>query len=442
MKILKRRNKRNLFLMLFYLLLILIFPGALMGAEVPSAEDVAFGKASLPTIEELTGGNVKEGDLIDKNNIDLVKEFLTAGQAKCIKDGQVMRMANHKPKPLEGTPIGYNELTERHRGKAILDPDYIKVYFEKKGVLWPGGCPFPEPRTAKEVMANHSYGIVQDDFLMKGRMNFVNKDGKLYKQQGMWGYFIWVNTRTVIPPLGAWPGYEDQMYRKVTVFTTPLEAKGLGGFNIRYYDEVANYDQGYYYHPAFKKTGRSNATTWMNNAGGTDYTYDDGMGITGPLVDWSFKYLGVQYKFHTEYIAPGNALIDEKMQPIKDMEYDFGKKYPRLGYAVIPFHVVEAIPVIRHVYGKKMLYVLSYRYCKPVQFIPMVDIYDRQMKLWKYFELFNGHYDKEGHYAIHQGCCMWDLQSRHSTIYWLRQHVNAGLKPKDASLKSLLAKGR
>ncbi len=441
MKIVMKKNDWSFVLTLVFLFLIFPLTGVVNGAGVPSAEDVAFGKAPLPTIEELTGGKVKAGDLINKDNMNLVKEFLTEGQIKCIKEGMVMRMANHKLPPLGGTPLNYNELTKQNRGKAILDPSTITVSYEAEGTLWPGGAPFPEPKSAEEVMANVKYGVVPDDFEMLGWMDYVNKNGKLYKKQGYWGYFIWVNTRTAIPPLGAWPGYEDQMYRKVTVFRSPLEAKGLGGFNIRFYDDTAKYDQGFYYHPAFKKTGRSNATTWMNNAGGTDYTYGDGMGLQDPLVDWGFKYKGVQYKLHTEFVAPG-PIIDDNQRPVKSMEYDFGEKFPRLGYAVIPFHVVEGKPKIRHVYGKKMLYIFSYRYAKPESWIPMMDAYDNQQTLWKHYTLFNGHYDKEGHYAVHKGCCMWDLQSRHSTTYWFDLQVNAGLKPKDCSLKSLLAKGR
>ena len=89
-----------------------------------------------------------------------------------------------------------------------------------------------------------------------------------------------------------------------------------------------------------------------------------------------------------------------------------------------------------------MLYVLTYRYCKPDAYIPMMDAYDNQQALWKHYELLNGHYDKEGHYAIHAGSVIWDLQSRHSTTYWFDMKINSGLKPKDCSLKSLLAKGR
>ncbi|MCP4681725.1 MAG: DUF1329 domain-containing protein [Desulfobacterales bacterium] len=440
MNIPKKRKERNFFLMLFSLLLILPFPGVLIGAEVPSAEDVAFGKAPLPTIEELTGGKVKAGDLIDKNNIDLVKEFLTEGQIKLVELGQVMRMANHKLPPLGGTPLNFNALTEKNRGKAILNEETVTVWYEKEGQVWPGGYPFPEPKTAAEVMAAVKFAIPEDDFSMYGGMYFVNKKGKLYKMQGFGGVFVWMNTRTTVPPLGSWPGYEDQMYRKVTVFRSPLEAKGLGGFNIRFYDDTTQYDQGFYYHPAFKKTGRTNATTWMNNAGGTDYTYGDGMGLQDPMSDWSFKFVGTKYMLHTEFVAD-KELIDEKGRPL-DMESDFGDKFPRFGYAAIPFHVIEATPVIKHIYGKKMLYVLTYLYNKPESLIPMMDAYDLQMKLWKHYTLYNGKYYKEEHYAIHAGCNIWDLQSLHNTAYWFDMKINNGLKPKDASLKALLARGR
>ena len=80
----KKRNEWGFILMLISLLLIFPYQGVSNGAGVPSAEDVAFGKAPLPTIEELTGGKVKAGDLINKDNMDLVKEFLTEGQIKCL----------------------------------------------------------------------------------------------------------------------------------------------------------------------------------------------------------------------------------------------------------------------------------------------------------------------------------------------------------------------
>ena len=178
MDVLKKTNEWRFMLMLIYLVLIFSFHGVGNGAEVPTPEDVAFGKAPLPTIEELTGGKVKEGDLIDKNNMDLVRDVLTEGQIKCLQAGMVMRMANHKLKPLEGTPIGYNELTEKNRGKAVLASDAITVFYGKEGTLWPGGCPFPEPKIAEEVMVpipavlsiKRNYEEIRLFYLFQGRL--------------------------------------------------------------------------------------------------------------------------------------------------------------------------------------------------------------------------------------------------------------------------------
>ncbi len=438
MKMQKKTNKRIMTLILVPLLFILPYPGVIKGADLPSAEDVAFGKAELPTVEQLTNGKVKAGDLIDKDNMDLVKEFMTVAQMELLNQGMKMIMANHHMKPFEGVFPAFVELTEKNRGKAVLDEETITVWYEKEGQLWPGGDPYPEPETAKQIMANVKFGVVNEDFHMEGWMDLVNKRGELYKTTGYWGVFVWTNCR--VNPPHMLPGYKKQMYRSVSCFTTPTEAKGLGGFNIRYYNDTKNYDNGFYYHPAFKKTGRSNATTWMNNAGGTDFTYGDAMSLKDPFSDWSFKYLGTKFVLHS--LQGVGSLLDKNQKPLKEIVYDFGKKYPRFQYAVLPFHVVEAKPKIKHVYGKKMLFVFPFRYTRAGDRIPMMDAYDTQMKIWKQYLNFPSIHLKDLHCAQDQGSAMWDLQSRHSTTYWYKQRPNQGLGPRAASLKTLLAKGR
>ena len=79
MKNLKVKRGWSLMVLLGVFLLIFPYPGVLMGATIPSIEDVVAGKAALPTIEDLTGGKVKKGDVIDKNNVDLVKELFNRG---------------------------------------------------------------------------------------------------------------------------------------------------------------------------------------------------------------------------------------------------------------------------------------------------------------------------------------------------------------------------
>src|SRR3990170_7261910 len=140
----------NLLIVLIAFLFTLFSPGALRGATIPSIEDVVAGKASPPTIEDLTGGKVKNTDLIDKNNVDLVKEYLSAGVYESVKRGMVMRMGTQLP-PDQLNPKAYREATERNRGKAVMNENGV-VYYEKIGTLWPGGVPFPWAKSGLEAM--------------------------------------------------------------------------------------------------------------------------------------------------------------------------------------------------------------------------------------------------------------------------------------------------
>lgn len=46
--------------------------------------------------------------------------------------------------------------------------------------LWPGGRPYPEPKTGLETMSNIKYWVGVD-FQSKGVLRFVNKKCKVYK---------------------------------------------------------------------------------------------------------------------------------------------------------------------------------------------------------------------------------------------------------------------
>src|SRR3990172_11315990 len=107
-------------LLVYSLSLVLLLPVALMAANVPSIEDVVGGKAVPPTIEDLTGGKVKNTDLIDKHNVELVKEYLTAGLYENIKRGMVLRTGTQLP-PDQLNPKPFRDATDRNRGKAVMD---------------------------------------------------------------------------------------------------------------------------------------------------------------------------------------------------------------------------------------------------------------------------------------------------------------------------------
>jgi len=441
MNILKTTKSFGFTIFLIPLLFVFPYPEVLKGAEVPSAKDVVYNGAKLPTIADLTGGKVKEGDLIDKNNMDLVEEYLSEGNKEALRQGLVMRMADHKLEAYGGVPYVYKEATDRNRGKAVFDEDgTVTVWYEKQGVPWPGGYPFPTPETAKEVMANHKYGNVMDDFALAGWMLFINKEGKHYKSLRMEAYYVWVSTRSTEPH--TWPGYECQIYRKISFVTTPRSLKGFGSYGIRYYNDDKKYDTGHLYIPSLKRMLRVSPTTWQEYVAGTDFTYGDATGFQEPLSTWDFKFIGTKYFLHHEFKSDF-PLVDEKtLRFSPKVEFDAGQRWPRLGYSIIPFHVIEAKPKIKHMYSKKLIYVYTEPYCKPDSMIPLFDAYDQQGNIWKWYTQINGDYIEEGHYAIPTGVIMTDLQSRHTTLYSMKEKINVDFKPSKIGVKFLLSAGK
>ena len=134
------------------------------GSDDTSIEDVVAGKASLPTIEDLTGGKVKNGDVIDKNNVDLVKDYLTAGIYESVKRGMVLMMGTQLP-PDQLNPKAFREATERNKGKAVMNENGV-VYYEKIGTPWPGGRPYPWVKTGLEAMAN----LITEKYRIRGKL--------------------------------------------------------------------------------------------------------------------------------------------------------------------------------------------------------------------------------------------------------------------------------
>lgn len=438
MKTLKKNNCWCFVVLLISLLFLL--PGARIvnGAGVPSPEDVVAYKAPLPTIEDLTGGKVKKGDIIDKNNLDLVKDFLSPGCAEAIKQGLVLVMGTNA-NPDKGVPKAYVAATKKNLGKAIIAADGT-VYYETVGTPWPGGLPFPTPKNGQEVMANTKWGIALDDFRTKGVLRFVNSKGEVYKNVGMSSIQVWCNTRTLLEPLGTVPGYEKQMYRRISTLTFPIELKGQGSFNVRYYNDVTDYDTGFMYFPSFKRTLRVSTTTYQDNIAGSDLTRGDSQGLNEPYADWNFKLLETKFMLIPEHRAPFPYFDNGKVNP--KLQWDVGHRFPRMGWAIFPIHVVEAVPKSKHVYGKKLLNVASAPYIPPAGVIEMVDIFDRQGKLWKFYCPHNGDYDEKWESETPWGVFMTDLQTQHSTQFWFKLTMNANEKPRKCSFKTLLKMSR
>ncbi|MDO8785552.1 MAG: DUF1329 domain-containing protein, partial [Syntrophales bacterium] len=206
------------------------------------------------------------------------------------------------------------------------------------------------------------------------------------------------------------------------------------------------YDNGFAYLTAFKRTIRVSDTTWQDNIAGGDMTYGDGDGFQDPFSGWNFNLTGKKFMLVHEPKAP-LPMKDEKGHVSKNVKFDVGKKFPRLGWVISPVDVVEAIPKIKHIYGKKVVYVMIWPYVYTGSGIHATDMYDRQMKLWKgYLQVFgrqeylNG--DPQKPVTPLSAGLYWDVQTDHASLYWMHQQVNVDLDPEDITLGTLLKKGR
>jgi hypothetical protein len=395
----------------------------------------------IPTIEDLTNGKVKIGDLVDKNNVDLVKDYLGVSVYEVVKNGMVLRMAN-QISPRQFYPKQFYEATERNKGKAVIDENGT-VYL-KDGSIWPGGFPFPETKTGLEIMANVKFGRGWDDNYSIRTTSLINKDGKVYITNKAVNRYLAMTGRLTNPPLGTFPGYEHVSVRLLSVLKYPRHLAGLVNYIVKYYDDAKNPDTGFIYLPAFKKTIRFTTTNYQDLIQGNDMTKGDVEGLREPFSNWKFKHIKTCYMLFPEPKSPF-PLFDKKGNLSNQLKFDVEQKYPRLGWTVYPIHIVEAKCKHNHIYGKKILYVHAYPYWPCKDNIVSFDAYNPKMQLWKnYLQAKGHHYILDGEpYTNSYGGFAFDLQINHSTQTWLFQQLNRSkYKPKDVTFKQLIEFGR
>jgi hypothetical protein len=364
-----------------------------------------------------------------------------------VKEGMILEMAENVA-PWATVPKFFQEITKKNHetyGKPVVDEN--AVIYTKDGKTWPGGTPYPEPTNALEVVANIKYERVLDDFYaddLRGDPNlFVNKEGKTYKTQKTHGQQVGSKARLTIPPLGSVPGMEKEFYRVLVVLTHPREIKGTGQLQIKHWDNVKNPDKGFAYVPAFKRILRISATTYQDNMGGGDFTWGDlGGGYEEPTSNWKFTLAGkknmlMPAPFGEKSIRHADGTVDPRVK------WDEGKRFPRDKWVVMPVYVVESTPKIKHIYGKRIMYVPTRAYSNCFLSIMTTDYYDRQLALWKGFNMIRcTAYAQDEPISFPKTQSMYDLQARHTTHILMTLTPNIGTHPAALTLKLLIARGR
>lgn len=324
---------------------------------------------------------VPVGTQIDAGNVEQYKAMLPTGTYVNVKAGEVLKVIPTTPLEQLVDPK-WLELTEANRGKAKM-LDEAGTWGLADGSFWPGGYPFPGTDDPREMMANFQYHLTPDDIDTipagghMGGFSLVNGDGKEYKrfiinltQRRMSGR-VWT------PPLGAEPGYEDELYRTNTLFFEPYDSKGVISMNVIYRDQAALPD-AYVYVPVLRRVRRLSSSQRADAIQGSDLTAGDVDTFADPLGMWDFRLLGTETLLVNQTGSPpSEGMLDNSVQPVANY-------YPSPYTAVESrqVHIIEATPRYSTIYSKKVLYVDSQTYRPAVG-----EFYDRQGQLLKTYEM-------------------------------------------------------
>jgi len=336
----------------------------------------------LLSIEEYTKGRLKIGGELNAGNVDIVKDILDPAAYFQIKhDGRVCKLAPTETNINYMTPPPFLAATLRNKGKHKIFPDG-NVY-TLDGKPWIGGNPFPEPKTAQEVMMANTLSWGKHDDQQHSCMEFdTDADGNIqYEYQ--WSYVEWQCVgRTVFDPKPYQPGHEHQLRITGDIITAPEDQRGTSFLQVWAYDQRL-FPEFYGYTPLLKRT-RSFPTDQRFEPllpGNTFFATEAWM-AGDPLLTWgNFKLVGkgplLTCAHHCSDLENPNWL-----HPTCGGKT--GKKYYQTRMELVPeTYIVEMSPVHypRAPYSKKRIWYHAATLC-PLTMIT----YDRQGKMWQQWE--------------------------------------------------------
>jgi len=238
----------------------------------------------LQSIDTYTKGKISTGDIIDENNVDLIKELFDPIRYHQFKNmGRKVRVVKSTQDIMKLSPRPYIEATLRNQGQAMFAPDGNVV--TKEGKPWIGGNPFPDPKNAIEAYAGLTLSWGRHDISFFATKEYdLGPGGRVdYRYEGCWAELATVG-RTTVDPMPYWK--EDKLRYQTVLFTSPHEFRGTSFLNIWHYDQN-RFPELYGYVPAFKRIRRfpTNQRFEPLIAGSTLYL-SDAWGAGDPFLTW------------------------------------------------------------------------------------------------------------------------------------------------------------
>jgi hypothetical protein len=336
----------------------------------------------LLSIEAYTKGKLKEGQELNAENVDLVKDILDPITYWAFKhDGLVADLVPQTRKADWLVPKAYLDATFHNQGKFKIFPDGNLYTLDHKP--WTGGAPFPKPTNALEILYSNVLAWSKQDSEM-GCVHEWNTDadGNIqYEYESFYVEYLTVG-RLVNDPKPYLPGHESQLRYSPAWLAAPEDTMGTSFLQIFPYDQRL-FPEFYGYLPLLKRT-----RTFPNNQrfepqlpGETTFASDAWM--TGdPLLTWGdFKIIG---KGPLLGGVHGNSRVEEKGWLLPTCGGKTGKKYFRAKLQLIPeCYICELSPTHypRAPISKKRIW-FDARTIYPFTMVA----YDRQGKPWQLYQ--------------------------------------------------------
>jgi uncharacterized protein DUF1329 len=315
--------------------------------------------------------DVQPGEVINKANVDKIKDLVSPGVEWCVKHGMQMKIVPYKKVEWDKA---FREATEKYSGQAKLAPDGRSV------INHIAGLPFPsidanDPQIALKIMWNFEYkGFDTDDLDLR---NFDADTGPVtdgpmqVERHFLLDHFrtLFYTGRLYVDPKPELPN-PDQVRNKSSLHPVlePFDLKGVGETGIRYISPDRQ-DDTWLYLPSLRRVRRLSSAQRSDALFGQDTDVDSYGGYAGQVPWFDWKYLGekeILASFHSEEYPVkwcpqgGDFIFCDTWEKRKA-------------------YVIEGTPKLpQYAYGKRLLFL-----DKETYLVAYTDIFDRSLQLWK-----------------------------------------------------------
>ena len=379
---------------------------------------------SIVSADDFDVDNRKAIRVINKDNVDKYKDLLPESLYIRVKEwGLTFNWV--PPLNVYAAHKNYIAATKKYAGQCKIGP---------KGELlnYVAGRPFPDPKTANEIVWNREKRYKGDDHdyhTYTGRM--IDRKGHVRRAVSHMNKVLY-SGRVNIPPMPVIPNKDGILYKEICMQDFPEEIRGLGVLTIRYLDPDRE-DAMWMNLPTMRRTRRMSTSQRGDTFGGGDTTWDDYGAYAGKTERNTYKLLA---KKEVLLVLHEEKDVWPEHPEDKDEKGLAPPMCPGGNFEKREMYVIEAVSKDpNYVYSKWIWYIDP-----ATGEIIYSEMFDRKGKLWK---------------CIHQRHYMYgdvhychtfeeiDMQAKHATIwevYGYTQDNNPSLN--DFSLSGLRSNAR